>query len=479
MAASGSRGEAYRRVQAGQAARRARRRALSSTGWPKVTALRAFCILIFRDRWHAIRSITPGHARAELAPLLVSLFPTAERRVALSVATVDEMIDALDARWPGMRDRICDSTPAIRLHMNVFVNDVQRRIRGGSFRRHEPAERGAPRLRRGGSFPLRGQALRPPCCSAPRWTPCSKAGCRSSRIVMQLSWPWPQRPPTGTSGKADFRAAIAEAKRGENPHRAGKACTTSPTLSRAGTKPSSHLWTMRVAFQSHYGAELPGDELVVAQAVPFTAARGARGRFEHQPEEVRARLGDGLGSVDDAAGIEVHVEAHASVERAVGGDLQRWRRLAAIGGAAPRGEADEVRPAHNLTRGRHWIVAGRIHEYEAFCCHLLSIFVDRHQASATSFGDRAERFFQYRRDAARLVAGGGVVVHVPLVERRILLPPLDAGEQSLADRVGSSAGGQKVLGAIDFRCLGQNRRAAVAHKEVGGRPSTGLALIPE
>ena len=57
-----------------------------------------------------------------LAPLLVSLFPTAERRVELSVATVDEMIDALDARWPGMRDRICDSTPAIRLHMNIFVD---------------------------------------------------------------------------------------------------------------------------------------------------------------------------------------------------------------------------------------------------------------------------------------------------------------------------------------------------------------------
>ena len=32
------------------------------------------------------------------------------------------MLDALDARWPGMRDRICDSTPAIRRHINVFVD---------------------------------------------------------------------------------------------------------------------------------------------------------------------------------------------------------------------------------------------------------------------------------------------------------------------------------------------------------------------
>jgi len=56
-----------------------------------------------------------------LPALLVNLFPTAERRVELCVGTVEEMIDALDARWPGMRDRICDSTPAIRRHVNVFV----------------------------------------------------------------------------------------------------------------------------------------------------------------------------------------------------------------------------------------------------------------------------------------------------------------------------------------------------------------------
>ncbi|WP_340322333.1 MoaD/ThiS family protein [Chelatococcus albus] len=40
----------------------------------------------------------------------------------LSVATVGELVDALEARWPGMRDRICDSTPAIRRHINVFVD---------------------------------------------------------------------------------------------------------------------------------------------------------------------------------------------------------------------------------------------------------------------------------------------------------------------------------------------------------------------
>lgn len=52
---------------------------------------------------------------------LLNLFPGAERRLELPAATVAEVIDALDARWPGMRDRLCDSTPRIRRHINVFV----------------------------------------------------------------------------------------------------------------------------------------------------------------------------------------------------------------------------------------------------------------------------------------------------------------------------------------------------------------------
>jgi molybdopterin converting factor small subunit len=43
------------------------------------------------------------------------------RRLELPASTVGEMIDALDARWPGMRDRLCDSRPAIRRHINIFV----------------------------------------------------------------------------------------------------------------------------------------------------------------------------------------------------------------------------------------------------------------------------------------------------------------------------------------------------------------------
>lgn len=57
-----------------------------------------------------------------LPAVLATLFPGAERRFEVEAGTVDELMDELDARWPGMRDRICDSRPAIRRHMNVFVD---------------------------------------------------------------------------------------------------------------------------------------------------------------------------------------------------------------------------------------------------------------------------------------------------------------------------------------------------------------------
>jgi sulfur-carrier protein len=57
-----------------------------------------------------------------LPGILVNLFPGAVREVQVSAASVREAIDALDARWPGMRDRVCDSRPAIRRHINVFVD---------------------------------------------------------------------------------------------------------------------------------------------------------------------------------------------------------------------------------------------------------------------------------------------------------------------------------------------------------------------
>ena len=62
-----------------------------------------------------------GLVNVTLGAPLADLFPGAPRKLQLVAGDVKHMVDALDELWPGMRDRICDSTPAIRKHMNVFV----------------------------------------------------------------------------------------------------------------------------------------------------------------------------------------------------------------------------------------------------------------------------------------------------------------------------------------------------------------------
>ena len=63
----------------------------------------------------------PCRVTVVLPPVLLALFPGCPRTLQVTADSVATALDALDADWPGMRDRICDSRPAIRRHMNVFV----------------------------------------------------------------------------------------------------------------------------------------------------------------------------------------------------------------------------------------------------------------------------------------------------------------------------------------------------------------------
>ena len=66
-------------------------------------------------------SPAPPPVEVTLPPALVRLFAGAVPRVDVPAASVAEIMDALEERWPGMRDRLIDSTPRIRRHINVFV----------------------------------------------------------------------------------------------------------------------------------------------------------------------------------------------------------------------------------------------------------------------------------------------------------------------------------------------------------------------
>ena len=53
---------------------------------------------------------------------LLQLFPAAEHRVTLPGATVGELIQGLDQRWPGLQDRLCDTGPLLREDIKLFVD---------------------------------------------------------------------------------------------------------------------------------------------------------------------------------------------------------------------------------------------------------------------------------------------------------------------------------------------------------------------
>lgn len=63
-----------------------------------------------------------------LPAILTDLFPGSQRRNEMQAGSVNEMMDRLDDLWPGMRDRLCDTRPAIRKHINVFIDGERARL---------------------------------------------------------------------------------------------------------------------------------------------------------------------------------------------------------------------------------------------------------------------------------------------------------------------------------------------------------------
>ena len=60
-------------------------------------------------------------AELHLPPTLPRLFPDLPRRLDVDASTVLDAVDHLDQRWPGLRDRLCEPGPALRQHINVYV----------------------------------------------------------------------------------------------------------------------------------------------------------------------------------------------------------------------------------------------------------------------------------------------------------------------------------------------------------------------
>ncbi|HEY7025550.1 MAG TPA: MoaD/ThiS family protein [Candidatus Limnocylindrales bacterium] len=60
---------------------------------------------------------------------LVTLFPEPPpRHMSVDSATLGQLVSDLDARWPGIADRLLEPPgPQIREHINVFINGERER----------------------------------------------------------------------------------------------------------------------------------------------------------------------------------------------------------------------------------------------------------------------------------------------------------------------------------------------------------------
>lgn len=77
-----------------------------------------------------------GSVTVLLPGALRALFPGSPALFRCDGANVLEILALLDASWPGMRDRLCDSRPAIRRHIHIFIDgekaDLASMVRPGS-----------------------------------------------------------------------------------------------------------------------------------------------------------------------------------------------------------------------------------------------------------------------------------------------------------------------------------------------------------
>ena len=61
-------------------------------------------------------------ADLHLPSTLTPLFPGLPRHIDVEAGTVNDAIDELETRWPGLRDRLCEPGPELRRHIHVYVD---------------------------------------------------------------------------------------------------------------------------------------------------------------------------------------------------------------------------------------------------------------------------------------------------------------------------------------------------------------------
>src|SRR6266850_2321223 len=104
---------------------------------------------------------------------------------------------------------------------------------------------------------------------------------------------------------------------------------------REATKELASLGIIARSFRvSKRRPQNPRRELFIADSRQFALRSFPVRDGNNLFEDAHSNLFDSFGAVEDRAGVDIHVVLHPLVEWRVGGDLDAWRRLAAVNAAA-------------------------------------------------------------------------------------------------------------------------------------------------
>lgn len=81
-----------------------------------------------------------GSGVTVLVPAPLRQFASGEAKVTAGGATVGEVIDDLEARYPGIKGRVCEADGRIRRFVNVFVNGANVRSAEGAGTAVKPGD---------------------------------------------------------------------------------------------------------------------------------------------------------------------------------------------------------------------------------------------------------------------------------------------------------------------------------------------------
>ena len=104
----------------------------------------------------------------------------------------------------------------------------------------------------------------------------------------------------------------------------------------------------------------------------------------------------------------------------------------------------------------------------------LGVEIDAVQVGRACLGDGAEGLLEDGGETAGLVAGLGVVVDGAAVARGVLLPPVDAVDETPGDFGSGRATCEKVFGAVDLGSFREDGGAAVADEDVDSGAQRGV-----